>query len=99
MAQANTLSHQLPDEPRLGVRVTSAGVTWTSCGENVGVYSDISNGGITAAQAIQAAFMAEGPGGGHYENIMATKFTHVGVSVVYDAKNHKIWVTEDFATE
>lgn len=99
MAKANTLSHQLPGEPNAGQRMSAQGVVWTQSGENAGMSGELANSGITAASKANEAMMNEGPGGGHYDNLMGTAFDHVGVSVVYDPFNHKMWITEDFAAE
>lgn len=38
---------------------------------------------------------AEGPGGGHYENMMATRFTRVGIGLV--TVNGQLYLTNDFS--
>jgi len=67
--------------------------TWSSAGENEGWWS-----GVSEAQAIiniHNSMMAEGPSGGHYQNIMSSSFTTVGLGLVVD-HNGVTWLTEDF---
>lgn len=101
MAKNNTLSHQLPGEPGLAQRVTSQGVTWRSLGENAGYSYRTGNAGIDAAREVNDTMMAEGPGTGsnHYDNLMSSAFNYVGIAVLWDPANKRMWITEDFATE
>jgi uncharacterized protein YkwD len=49
------------------------------------------------AQAIincHQSMMAEGPSGGHYQNIMNTNYQTVGLGLVF--QNGVLWLTEDF---
>jgi uncharacterized protein YkwD len=39
--------------------------------------------------------MDEGPGGGHYENIVSPRFRRVGIGLVYD--NGRLYLTNDFS--
>jgi uncharacterized protein YkwD len=84
MAQTETLAHdQFPADICL---------SWTSAGENIGYWS-----GVSESQAIiniHQSMMAEGPSGGHYQNIMSSTFTTVGLGLVVDA-NGTTWLTED----
>jgi uncharacterized protein YkwD len=85
MAQTGTLAHdQFPAD---------ICVPWISAGENIGYWS-----GVSESQAIiniHNSMMAEGPSGGHYQNIMSSTFTTVGLGLVVDA-NGTTWLTEDF---
>jgi len=99
MAKAGTLSHQLPGEGTPGQRMSAQGVAWTNCGENAGMSGDTGNSGINAASTANRAMMAEGPGGGHYDNLMSSSFNHIGISVLFDPVHHTMWITEDFAQE
>jgi uncharacterized protein YkwD len=38
--------------------------------------------------------ISEGPSGGHFQNIMSTTFTTVGIGLAY--VNGVLWMTEDF---
>jgi uncharacterized protein YkwD len=66
-------------------------VSWSAAGENVG------EAGGSESQAIQSLhqqMMNEGPSGGHYQNIMSTQFTTIGIGLYY--VNGMLWLTEDF---
>jgi uncharacterized protein YkwD len=94
MAADNTMSHQLPGEPALGDRITACGYQWTAVGENIGWTTDMSQAG---ALSIETSMYNEvPPNDGHRQNILSTTFTEVGVAVVLDSTNHKLWLTEDF---
>jgi uncharacterized protein YkwD len=94
MSADDHLSHQLPQEPAIGVRISRDGVQWTWCGENIGETSNDSSGG---ALELHRMMMAEQPpDDGHRQNILGTHFTLLGIAVVIDA-GHQLWLTEDFA--
>lgn len=90
--------HQCPGESDPATRISTAVGSCTSCAENVGY----GNGYPTAdyyaliLDVHQNTFIPEGPCGcyNHYDNIMSTTFTHVGIGVAIDA-NH-VRFTEDF---
>jgi uncharacterized protein YkwD len=87
--------HQCPGEPAPCDRISNAGVQWTECAENVGArWAEPTLDYYEGLRVIHQSMMDEGPGGGHYDNIMSSTLTQVGVGVAFDA-NH-IWVTEDF---
>jgi uncharacterized protein YkwD len=89
-------AHQCPGEPDPGTRMRNAGATFTYWGENVGFrWATPSQDPYAAIRAIHTSFMAEGPGGGHYQNMMSTRFQRVGIGVVSDQQ--RLWLTEDFA--
>ena len=68
-------------------------LSFSSAGENVGYTSGVSeNDGITETHV---AMMNEGPTGGHYQNIMSTSFTSVGIGLYVDSSG-TLWLTEDF---
>jgi|SRR5579864_2245247 len=95
MAAANQLSHQLPGEAPLGNRVSSQGVSWTWCAENIGYSSNLSTSG---ALGLENAMVNETPpNDDHRQNILSSTATMVGVDVVFDSTNHLLWLTEDFA--
>jgi uncharacterized protein YkwD len=94
MQKYNTMSHQLPGEPWLGKRETNAGYYWTYCGENIGWNSSISLSGVKALQSMM--YNEKAPYDGHRLNILSTHFANVGVDVLIDYTNHKVWLTTDF---
>jgi uncharacterized protein YkwD len=66
-------------------------IPFFAAGENVGYATG------PEAQAIQYLhnlMMSEGPGGGHYDNIMNPYYTTVGLGLYY--VNGALWLTEDF---
>jgi RNA polymerase sigma factor (sigma-70 family) len=100
MASGCGLSHQCPGEVSLGARETAAGVTWTSCGENIGDSGPIadSDGAIaTAAVGLTQAMLDEQPpDDGHRLNILSGAFHHIGIAVYRDASG-TVWMTQDFS--
>jgi uncharacterized protein YkwD len=93
MAAANTMSHQEPGEAYFSDRISNAGYNWNACAENIGWNSDMSTSG---ALALETEMYAEGPGGGHYDNIVNKSYRNVGIDVYFDNVHHKLWLTEDF---
>jgi uncharacterized protein YkwD len=89
-----TLSHQLPGERSLGARVSATGYAWTALGENIGWTSDTTARGVAALQS--AMYRERPPNDGHRRNILSTLYRQIGVGVVYDARQHRVWITEDF---
>jgi uncharacterized protein YkwD len=97
MARYNTLSHWITQcETSLGTRVTAAGFRWTVLSENVAVTTSWPVGSL-AILNMQKLMWREGPGGGHYQNIVSSKVTYVGNDVYIDYTHHKAWLTEIFA--
>jgi uncharacterized protein YkwD len=94
MADANQLSHQLSGEPSLGSRISAAGYSWSSVGENIAYNSNRSQAGVLALQ--QAMYNETAPNDGHRRNILSSSFTEVGVDVIDDAKHGKVWLVTDF---
>lgn len=93
MAATNTLSHRLSGEHSLGYRVTACGYSWSALAENIGASTNWSHSGVLA---IEFAMYAEGPSGGHYQNLMSPTYRDVGVSVYMDSRHHTAWLTIDF---
>ena len=85
MADANTMSHQLPGEPDPGRRIRNAGYDWTAWGENVAA-------GQPTAYAVMRAWM-HSPG--HRANILNCSFEHLGVGYAKSANGTPYW-TQDF---
>jgi uncharacterized protein YkwD len=100
MAGGCGLSHQCPGEASLGDRLTAAGVSWTSAGENIG------EGGPEPDTTAGIAKMAVGltqdmlnekpPDDGHRLNILSSSFHHIGIYVFRDASG-TVWMTQDFS--
>jgi uncharacterized protein YkwD len=93
MAAHNTMSHQVAGEASLGTRISRAGYSWRAVGENIGWNGSMST---SAALSLERMMYNEGPGGGHYENIVSTTYRDVGIDVYLDQQHHKLWLTEDF---
>lgn len=95
MKAANNLAHQLPNEAALGDREHQQGVQWWWAAENIGETTDQSQDG---ALGLHKAMMAEQPPeDGHRQNILTNQGTLLGVDILIDNQNHKLWLTEDFA--
>lgn len=85
MMTANKLSHQLPGESSLGVRVTNAGYTgWRALAENLAY-------GASTAYGIYKLWINSSP---HRANIENCRYKDVGIAVGF--KNGRPWVTADF---
>jgi uncharacterized protein YkwD len=97
MQSANQMSHQLPNEPDLGTRVSQAGVNWSSAGENIGYSTDYLHPTTAATGLDQDMLNEQPPDDGHRQNILSKDFTIIGIDVFIDTTNNKIWLTEDFA--
>jgi uncharacterized protein YkwD len=94
MADANSLSHQLPGEAGLGARISAAGYSWSSVGENVAWNSNRSQAGVLALQ--DSMYNETPPDDGHRRNILSTGFTEVGIDVIEDTAHGKVWLVTDF---
>ena len=66
-------------------------VPWSAAGENVG---EAGGSEGQALQSLHQQMMNEGPTGGHYQNIMSSQFTTIGIGLYY--VNGVLWLTEDF---
>jgi len=97
MQSANQLSHQLPNEPGLGTRISQEGVQWSFVGENIGYSSDYLHPTKAATGLNQSMLNEQPPNDGHRRNILSKDFTIVGIDVLIDTTNHRVWLTEDFA--
>ncbi len=94
MADANQLSHQLSGEPGLGTRISAAGYSWSSVGENIAYNSNRSQAGVLALQ--DAMYNETAPNDGHRRNILSSSFTDVGVDILDDPVHGKVWLVTDF---
>lgn len=98
MAEANTLSHQLPHEAPFYDRERAFGYHWYTAGENCGVNPDVSEAGVLQLETMM--YDERLPGEiGHRLNILSRSFHDVGVAVRIDRTNDRVWLTEDFGTE
>jgi len=97
MANYNTMSHQLPNEPYFGKRIDNqcGSGNWTYAGENVGWNSDMSLNGV--AKLVDIMAQEKAPDNGHRLNILSTHYTNVGAGVYLDYTHNKVWITQDFA--
>lgn len=95
MARANTLSHQLPHEPSFTDRELDFGYHWSTAGENCSVNPDVSEHGVLQ---LERMMYRERPPGetGHRQNILSRHFRDVGIAVLIDTTNQRVWMTEDF---
>ncbi len=90
------LAHQCPNEPAPCQRVTNEGITWTTCGENIGYTSPDPDAWTAIKQNIEGGMLAEKPpDDGHRKNLLSTSFHQIGVAVLIDSQG-TAWVTEDF---
>ena len=94
MAKANVMSHQLPGEAFFATRISRTGYKWRAAGENIGWNSNLTASGILALE--KEMYHEVAPNDGHRVNILSRSFTQVGIDVVYDARHHKLWFTQDF---
>jgi uncharacterized protein YkwD len=95
MASHDLMSHQVPGEAYFADRILAAGYNYSWAGENVGWNANISTAGVLQ---LETMMYDEGPGGGHYENIVNKHYTNVGIDVWVDTVHHKVWLTEDFGS-
>jgi uncharacterized protein YkwD len=100
MAGGCGLSHQCPGEAAVGVRLTQAGVAWSSFGENVGVGGPEPDTAAAIAQMAvtltQDMLNEQPPDDGHRLNILSSSFRYVGISVLRAASG-SVWMTQDFS--
>jgi uncharacterized protein YkwD len=94
MREANTLSHQLPGEADLGKRISAQGVNWSMVAENIGYgWGDARQAALDLNRSM---FAEQPPNDGHRRNILSNANV-VGIDVIVDTQNSKVWLTEDFA--
>jgi uncharacterized protein YkwD len=86
MANANSLSHQLPGEPSLGQRLTNAGYKhWRLVGENIAY-------GYPTPKSVVRGWMNSPD---HRQNILKCRFRDTGVGYATTAAGVAFW-TQDF---
>ena len=95
MARANTLSHQLPNEPVFTDREVDFDYHWSTAGENCSVNPDVSLSGVLELQRLM--YKERPPGEtGHRQNILSPHYKDIGIAVLIDPVNQRVWMTEDF---
>lgn len=88
MADHNYFSHTSQDGRTLGTRVTAAGYTWSSVGENIAA-------GYGSVQAVVDGWMASE---GHCVNMMSVSFVHAGLACARNTSStYGTYWTLDFA--
>jgi len=93
MGTHDNLSHTGSDGSDPSQRIQSAGVTYSTAGENVGMSAG--QGFLPSLAGIDQAMMAEPPAvGTHHWNIINPAFHQVGIGVIIVGR--AVWVTEDF---
>ncbi|HEY3993248.1 MAG TPA: CAP domain-containing protein [Ktedonobacteraceae bacterium] len=91
------MSHQCPGEASPCQRVSNEGISWTSCGENVG-YTSPNPTDWSGVEKIEQAMLAEQPpDDGHRLNLLNSSYHRIGVGIYIDSKG-LVWITEDFAS-
>lgn len=74
MAENSYFSHKSLNGDTLGTRIENSGLNYASCGENIDC------GYYTAEGALNGWINSSG----HRANLLATKFTHIGVGTAYN---------------
>ncbi len=93
---AETISHQLPGEPYVCVRLQNEGATFTTCSENVGMAGGSSGSDWDHVMVVHNAMMAEPANVGHHAAIISPVYHWIGISVLVDKSQNAIYLTEDF---
>jgi uncharacterized protein YkwD len=89
------LSHACPGEAAPCDRVSAEGITWSTCGENVG-YASASPDAWGGVQLIESSMLNEQPpNDGHRRNLLSSSFHRIGIGIYLDSRGY-VWVTEDF---
>lgn len=89
MAAHNLFDHAGSDGSSPGSRMTRAGYKWRMAGENIA-------SGVTTADAVVEGWL-ESPH--HCENIMAPRFTEMGIAYFYDPRSADgVYWTQEFGT-
>jgi len=83
-AARGQMTHTGSDGSNAGQRITAAGFTWRTWGENVAY-------GQTTAAAVMQAWMNSS---GHRANILTATFTQIGVSAVTAADGRIFWTMD-----
>ncbi|HEY0166899.1 MAG TPA: CAP domain-containing protein [Jatrophihabitans sp.] len=95
MAEADELASRVGDEPALGVRQANQGVLGDYAAENVASTQALSLAGALAAQQ---SMLAEPPlDGARRQNLLSPALNAVGIDVLLDPAQGRMWITQDFA--
>jgi uncharacterized protein YkwD len=97
MATEHRLSHLFSGEQPIGKRFI--GVPWRGAAENAG-QENASNTTASIVAAVKRStdsMLGEGPGGGHYDNLMSNESKLIGIGVVRTSDG-MVWLTQDFVT-
>lgn len=94
MVGRQTLSHQMPGEASLSARVSATRYRWSALGENIGWTSLYSTAGALAIE--RSMYNERAPYNGHRLNILSRTYRQVGIGIVFDARHHRVWLTQDF---
>jgi hypothetical protein len=86
MIAQDTQAHELPGELGLGARITAAGYSWSTIGENIFAFA-------TTPEQAHAGFVVDwgpGPGGmqtpaGHRNTILSSNYTEIGIGVIAES--------------
>ncbi len=87
MADRNYFAHETPEGRSPGDRLTSTGINWRTCGENIDAgYRtpfDMSGGWYNSS--------------GHRSNILNSNFTHLGIGIAYNPElDYGFYGTQNF---
>ncbi len=91
------MQHQCPGEPDPAQRISNEGISWTSCGENIGYTSPNPTSWAGVQKIDQQMLNEQPPDDGHRQNLLNTSYQRVGVGIYVDARG-LVWITEDFAS-
>lgn len=95
MASANELAFRIGDEPALGVRQANQGVLGSYTAENVGSTRAT---GLAGALAVHQQMLTEqAPDDSRRQNLLSPAVNAVGIHVLLDPANGRMWITQDFA--
>jgi uncharacterized protein YkwD len=95
MASANELAFRIGDEPALGVRQANQGVLGNYAAENVGSTQAT---GLAGALAVHQQMLTEqSPDDSRRQNLLSPMVNTVGIDVLLDPANGRMWITQDFA--
>ena len=87
MRDETALEHRFPGEPKLGDRITAAGLAWSRCAENIAA-------GYTTVRSVVEAWMESRL---HRANMLGADFSLVGFNASRTRKGVLYWATV-FAT-
>lgn len=86
MAEGHYFSHTSPTNGSYVSRLCSSGINYISSGENLARFADLD-------KAHKALLKSSG----HRQNMLSSKYTHVGIGIVWDEKLEVFCITQWFA--